>query len=82
MRNLFLHIIFGSILILGVSSCATADLKVSKADVTWREQETPDNDEIYHSIYLIGDVGGAEQGASTIPLIELKKQLAVDDRLD
>ncbi len=82
MRNLFLHIIFGSILILGISSCATSGLKVSKSDIDWSEQSPPSINKIYHSIYLIGDVGGAAENESTIPLIELKKQLEVDDRVD
>ena len=65
-----------------VSSCATSNLKLSQEDKAWKETVLPQSIEIYHSIYLIGDVGGAEENESTIPLIELKKHLAVDNRVD
>lgn len=81
MREFFKNI-FYLLLIILINSCATSSLKMAKADMNWNDFMPPQSTEIYHSIYLIGDVGGAEQGASTIPLIELKKHLLEDDRKD
>lgn len=68
--------------VMCVTSCATYDVKLSEKDLNWKDEVLPANENIYHSIYLIGDVGGAKENESTIPLIELEKQLATDKRRD
>lgn len=70
------------VLILIATGCATSNLKYSEKDKNWKDQLAPSLEGIYHSIYLIGDVGGAKENQSTIPLVELKKQLAIDNRKD
>lgn len=64
-----------------VCSCATSSLKLAKSEKDWKSK-TPGGEKIKHSIYLIGDAGGAKMDKSTIPLIELQKHLKVDDRND
>lgn len=73
---------FGLVVMLCLSSCATTGLKLNESDVNWHNKRPSPNGEIYHSIYLIGDVGGADEGKSTIPLIELEKHLKSDNRND
>lgn len=64
------------------ASCATQSVKLSSDQLLWQEQKPKEDSEIYHSVYLIGDVGGAEMNSTTIPLLQLKDQLAQDKRLD
>jgi len=68
--------------ILLISSCATSDLKFGADQRDWKNNAPNSKNEIYHSIYLIGDSGGAKKDQSTIPLIELKSQLHSDNRTD
>lgn len=83
MNFIIKYVVYIVIPITLLGSCATSSLKISDSEVMWREVSSQQSDsEIYHSVYLIGDVGGAKIDESTIPLIELKKQLAVDDRID
>jgi len=66
-----------------LASCASYDMKIAGHKSSWKTNHPTDSiSEIYHSIYLIGDVGGAKQNQSTIPLIQLKDQLATDKRDD
>jgi len=69
------------IILIFISSCATSSLKLAQGEKGWAN-DYPTDSKIKHSIYLIGDVGGAEMGKSTIPLVELKKHLVVDERDD
>ncbi len=75
------RIIYIFLVTLVISSCASSNMKFAKGEENWKDNH-PLDDKIKHSIYLIGDVGGAKDGIPSIPLIELKKQLKVDQRGD
>lgn len=78
MRQTFVFIITA----LLISSCATSALKLGTEVEDWIPDTPQSLDEIYHSIYLIGDAGGAEADSSTLPLLRLKTQLNIDNRED
>ncbi len=65
-----------------LQSCVTSNITIDESHKNWENKNTRSVDDIYHSIYLIGDVGGAEADTTTIPLIELKKHLVIDNRKD
>lgn len=69
-------------LVLGMCSCASSKTYLSNDHKNWQEQVSPSLSGIKHSVYLIGDVGGAKEGESTIPLLQLKEYLATDERVD
>ena len=73
--------IFLILTVITISSCATSALKLGDGEEGWASVY-PQDSEIMHSIYLVGDAGGSAIGESTIPLIELQKHLKVDDRDD
>lgn len=74
-------IIYAIFIIIAISSCATSNMKFAKGEEDWASR-SPKSTDIKHSIYLIGDVGGAEMDKTTIPLIELQKHLKTDNRDD
>jgi len=69
------------LLTISLASCATKGIKMAKGEREW-VSNYPQDSKIKHSIYLIGDAGGSDMGETTIPLIELQKQLKVDNRDD
>lgn len=69
------------ILMAGMASCASIGIKMADSELEWASKQ-PQSSEIVHSIYLIGDAGASNLGQSSIPLIELQKQLSVDNRQD
>lgn len=71
-----------TLMIMITASCATTDLRYRADELDWKDRIPNANASIVHSVYLIGDVGGAEPDTTTIPLIELKKALYNDDRDD
>jgi len=64
------------------ASCNNSSMKLSIYETGWSLHKPEDGDEIMHSIYLIGDAGGATMDESTIPLMEMEKHLLIDNRPD
>ena len=70
-----------ALIVILACSCATSSVKLGLGEEDWKSRK-PEGSSIKHSIYLIGDVGGAKMGETTIPLMELQKQLKSDARED
>ena len=59
--------------ILFINSCATYNLQISDKDY---KSTIPNDKEIVHSFYLIGDAGNSPRGTQTEALKDFKRELS------
>jgi len=77
-----IRFLIGAVYLFFFSACATSSIRLANEEKEWSLAKPDPSSKIYYSAYLIGDVGGAPLGSSTIPLLKLKEQWPTDLRDD